>query len=46
MNLATILVLLAVGAAAVLAVRVYRRHGKADCCNGGCPHCNGNCGKK
>ena len=36
MNLATILVLLALAAAVIAAIRVYRKQGKSDCCRGGC----------
>ena len=44
MNLSTIMVLLLLVAAVILAVRVYRRHcGKSDCCRGGCSCCAGNC---
>ena len=44
MNLSTIMVLLLLVAAVIMAVRVCRRHcGKSDCCRTGCSCCAGNC---
>lgn len=46
MNLATILVLLALAAAVAATIRVYRKQGKSDCCRGGCGSCNTCCKRK
>ena len=45
MNLATILVVLCLAAAAAAAIRIYRKQGASDCCRGGCSSCK-KCEKK
>ena len=45
MNLATILVVLCLAAAAAAAIRIYRKQGTSDCCRGGCSNCK-KCKKK
>lgn len=45
MNLATILVVLCLAAAAAAAIRIYRKQGTSDCCRGVCSSCK-KCEKK